>query len=59
MATCQRCEKEFHRADLSWAYRFGYPFQLVCDRCRDIINEESEHMEFDPSFAGERLEDDY
>ncbi len=56
---CSNCLKEVEPEELCWTYRFGYPFKKVCEKCKEEIDRESETMEFDPMYAGERLEDDY
>lgn len=56
---CSNCYKDVESVDLFWTYRFGYPFKKVCEECKEKIDMESKTMEFDPLYAGERLEDDY
>ena len=57
---CGACGKEFPSRDLTWVNdRYGIPYKKVCWDCREQTEDEISRFKFDPSYAGERLEDDY
>ena len=57
---CGACGKELPSRDLAWVNdRYGIPYKKVCWDCFEQTQDEISHFIFDPSYAGERLKDDY
>lgn len=60
MQRCGACGKELPSRDLIWVNdRYGIPYKKVCWDCYEQTEDEISRFEFDPSYAGERLESDY
>ena len=60
-ATCPECQERKLYGVFGWTHdRFGIPWKKVCEDCFDKVEEEiCARFEFDESYAGERLDDDY
>jgi hypothetical protein len=57
---CPNCDRLVDNADMVWVNdRYGIPYKKVCPECIQEVEDEIGGWEFDPDFAGERLEDDY
>lgn len=54
---CGECGKLVDKYDLTWNYRWGFPYKFVCYKCSEKLDEEAKGVHFDPSYAGETLDD--
>lgn len=56
-ANCQECRKSFKKNDLTWVKdNHGIPYKLVCDDCRNDVEEHISNWQYDYLDAGEYLE---
>lgn len=57
---CRECGNEIERREMTFVRdRYGIPYKLVCDSCVEKVEREIGVFEFDESYCGERLEENY
>ena len=60
MRNCSGCDKDKPEDEFVWTYdRYGNPWKKVCHGCEDKTSNEIASFVFDPTAAGESLEEDY